>query len=1044
MITSMLPSRLNPLLSYLLLIIITTGMCYPLSAKSDERPNMPEHSISITFDIKQKLLTGTSRITLPPNTPLILNFGPLEITGAVLEHQTKPQQSLFPNKDNIIRLRESNDKQTLYASWKLLTSNPYATGNLISESGITLAGFWHPVPDIDMHYTLEAELPDNFTGIAEGETVTYCKDKFNKRYLNTAFNHPIRSINFAAGPYTVKSRNLDNNIELFAFFFDEDIELADEYLDKAASYINQYEKLIGPFPYSRYSIVENRLPTGYGMPTYTLLGQAVVRLPFIKDTSLGHEILHSWFGNSVFGSDSGGNWTEGLTTYLADHLYAEKQGKGIEYRKNQLLRYISYVKHDNKMALQDFVNASDSQPMARKVRAIGYDKGSMLFHMLRVKLGDDAFFKAISIFYQDMKFKRAAWEDIQNIFSQTTGTDLSIFFKQWLTRPDLPMMVFGNISVKQLEGQSRISFKVEQKTEEPYQLQLPLQIKTRTGVIEKTIELKEKQTDIELTVNELPVELLIDPDYDIIRPLNTNEQAPVWSLFMGAEYKLAILGSEEERPIYDSLIKYLQNIDCETVLAEEVDNADLKDGSFIFLGTSLHSKGLFADTNHTEPGFSLDIRKNPLNEQEVMVLVTSSDALETEPAARKLRHYGKYSFLFFQKGQLKDKRIAFSRNGLSFEIFAEPQGVRVPDIQTFEGIINEVQDSKVVYVGEMHTDMGNHILQLQVIQALFQKDPDLAIGMEMFPTTSQQALDEYINGTITTEKEFLKKSNYFKVWGFDYRLYREIINFARLNKIPLIALNIDKKIVSAVFREGHLDSLDKEQFQMIPIERDLDVPGYSQRLSEAFASHDQRTFSPEKMGGFIQAQSIWDETMADNIVKYLTAHPEKKMVVIAGNGHVYKDSAIPLRVKRRSDIPQKVIASISHETNGAQKGYAIDYLLFNRSFEIQPAPKVGIVLLEEKTEGSKVPKVRIVRVSPHSKAKQADIKKDDIILAIDGEPIEEIVDIRVALLDKKSGDKVTIKLLRENKLFGDKVFEEEVELSSQSDLQGKMPPGHPK
>ena len=71
---------------------------------------------------------------------------------------------------------------------------------------------------------------------------------------------------------------------------------------EAKQYIQLYETLFHPFPFKRFAIVENFLPTGISMPTYTLLGQEVVRLPFIVETSLGHEVLHQWFGNQVYGS----------------------------------------------------------------------------------------------------------------------------------------------------------------------------------------------------------------------------------------------------------------------------------------------------------------------------------------------------------------------------------------------------------------------------------------------------------------------------------------------------------------------------------------------------------------------------------------------------------------------------------------------------------------------------------------------------------------------------------------------------------------------
>ena len=73
-----------------------------------------------------------------------------------------------------------------------------------------------------------------------------------------------------------------------------------KYLDATAQYIEMYRELIGPYPYGKFALVENFWETGYGMPSFTLLGPRVIRFPFILASSYPHEILHNWWGNSVF------------------------------------------------------------------------------------------------------------------------------------------------------------------------------------------------------------------------------------------------------------------------------------------------------------------------------------------------------------------------------------------------------------------------------------------------------------------------------------------------------------------------------------------------------------------------------------------------------------------------------------------------------------------------------------------------------------------------------------------------------------------------
>ncbi len=118
-----------------------------------------------------------------------------------------------------------------------------------------------------------------------------------------------------------------------AFLRKPDQALADRYLDATAQYLEMYRGLLGPYPYSKFALVENFWETGYGMPSFTLLGEQIIRFPFILHSSYPHELLHNWWGNGVFVDLAGGNWCEGLTAYLADHLIAEQRGQGADHRR---------------------------------------------------------------------------------------------------------------------------------------------------------------------------------------------------------------------------------------------------------------------------------------------------------------------------------------------------------------------------------------------------------------------------------------------------------------------------------------------------------------------------------------------------------------------------------------------------------------------------------------------------------------------------------------------------------------------------------------
>ncbi|WP_319550065.1 ChaN family lipoprotein [Desulfogranum marinum] len=987
------------------------------------------HHISLSFDINKQTLYATSRISIPQQTELYLEGGPLSLTGIVLEKEKTTPVKVIAGEKNDIFIAASHLPQQLYISWELSTAHVLDRDNLIADNGITLAGFWHPLGKQDMLFSLDAVIPQHFSAITEAEEITTTVSGSNK-HVHASFNHPLQSMHLIAGPYVIQSKQLQN-LTIYAYFFKEDAHLMKQYLAKTASYIREYENLIGPFPYSRYSIVENRLPTGYGMPGFTLLGQAVVRLPFIVDTSLGHEILHSWFGNSIFIRHDDGNWAEGLTTYLADQHLAAKAGKDIQYRKKQLVRYDAYVAAGTPPSMRNFHNPSDNQPQSSMLRAVGYDKGSMIFHMLHQKIGRDNFFKALALFYQTNRFQRAGWQDIQDAFAEVSDTNLAAFFDQWVDREDIPSLSIEKIDVKPKGGQASVAFDIVQHTEKPYAIDVPIRIETMGEPIQKTLTTNSTQKRFAVTTDTLPVSITLDPKYDLMRSLGAGERRVTWAHFLAAS-PMNILVSEKQAATYQPLINLLQKRGGNVISPKNVTNSALQKGSWLFAGASSHRSSLFADKKAADFDFSLAVHPSPFHQRQVMVLVDSEDFFQTQAVAGKLFHYGQYSVLGFNNGNIQQKKTSPADDGDHYPLLSLPGGVPTKAPMDFSEILTNIKDSKVIYVGETHTDYGAHLLQLQIIQGLFQLNPNLVIGMEMFPTSSQQALDDYIDGTIQSESEFIKQSQYFKVWGYDYRLYRDIIGFAKAKKIPLIGLNLDKQITRTLYRTGTTDALSVEQRASVPEDRDLILPGYEQRLTSVFKMH-QTPHSSGGFPGFLQAQALWDETMATSIINILQQFPEKQIIVLAGTGHVHKINGIPPRVQRRmNNIAQKIIVPAGRLSSDAGMPAPADILMDTASVELAAVGKIGVILEEEENG-----QVRIRQISPHGLAGKAGLMPQDIIKQINNNPVASVADIKISLLDTKAGDTVSAQIIR-----GEKLYDFQVELSSIQ--QTMMPKAHPK
>lgn len=336
-------------------------------------------------------------------------------------------------------------------------------------------------------------------------------------------------------------------------------------------------------------------------------------------------------------------------------------------------------------------------------------------------------------------------------------------------------------------------------------------------------------------------------------------------------------------------------------------------------------------------------------------------------------------------------------------------------LSDIEGLVAKLDDRRVVFVGEVHNRYEDHLNQLAIIRGLYDQNPNLAIGLEFFQQPYQEYLDRYVAGEID-ERQLLKETEYFERWRFDYRLYRPILRFAREKGIPLIALNVPGEVSKKVRRLG-FEGLSEEERQWIPKSVDRDNPGYEARVRDAYEQHP-----PMEEGGFpffLEAQLLWDEGMAERAARYLREHPEGRMVILAGAGHLEYGDGIPARLERRVAAPKAIV--INGPRPDMRPGLA-DYLLLPQRVELPRAAMLGI-LLEPSDEG-----VDVKGFSEGSPARQAGLRKGDRILRVGGDPIASYADLRLALLDRLPGDQVQVEVRRKRWFLGERELAFEVNL----------------
>jgi uncharacterized iron-regulated protein len=253
-------------------------------------------------------------------------------------------------------------------------------------------------------------------------------------------------------------------------------------------------------------------------------------------------------------------------------------------------------------------------------------------------------------------------------------------------------------------------------------------------------------------------------------------------------------------------------------------------------------------------------------------------------------------------------------------------------------VIQDLAKANVVYLGETHDSEEDHKAQLDIMQQLYQEDPRMAIGMEMFQRPYQPFLNSFLQGKLT-EATLQKKSQYEKRWGYPWGNYAPFLQFAKEKKLPVLALNTPSEVTKKVSLKG-LSSLRAADRKFIPPLSEIrtDNLKYRKSLKEVYEGFHKKgkTKDPWQFERFFQAQVLWDETMADVIVQFLKKNPESYVVVLAGQGHIVYGYGIPSRVARRINsislktvVQRSVLLNPTAETP-REKSRIADYFWNNR------------------------------------------------------------------------------------------------------------------
>ncbi|MCP5242503.1 MAG: M1 family peptidase [Burkholderiales bacterium] len=660
-------------LVFVLSISTNTVTAAPIPGSDFSHEGSIDYDITVSIDPSTRMLEGKSTITFNKTRDhtLILD-GRFEVTQALIDeipfapqndsNQSyywqipytilRPHQVVIHWRGQLHPLDETLDHEQTLGRPVAVSA---AEGTFLPD-----ASNWYPrVANGLIRYTVQITLPSGQRGLVPGKLIDE-QDEATGYRAHFEFDHPADGIDLMAGPYEIESDHYigirDEPIQLRTYFHPQIGRMASDYLAAVKRYFELYESWIGAYPFTEFSIVSSPTPTGFGMPTLTYLGVNVLQLPFIKDTSLGHEVLHNWWGNGVYPDYKSGNWSEGLTTFMADYTYKEQESESAA-REMRLgwLRDFAALEPGQDAPLIEFTSRTHG---ASKI--VGYHKAAMFFFMLRDLIGEELFNRSIQGLWSMQRFKITAWSNLQSAFEIISAHDLAPFFDQWLNRTGAPSLTITEARQQQTDSGYRLHITLQQ-SEPAYQLRVPVAIQTETGEQTHLFDLQHTKQTFTLDLSEKAQSVILDPDIRLFRLLAPGEAPPILrEVMVNPTTATMILPDDDEtRQIAVTLAEKLQRRTPQLVPA----NQPIPTVPTLVIGLQheidawLDAKELPTKPDEVNGKGSAQAWTLTTPQGTSLAIVSAQDTTSLEALIRPLPHYGRQSYIVFDGRHAVEKGV---------------------------------------------------------------------------------------------------------------------------------------------------------------------------------------------------------------------------------------------------------------------------------------------------------------------------------------------------------------------------------------------------
>src|SRR6266498_36751 len=449
-----------------------------------------------------------------------------EHTGGVLKiklPEVQPRASQF----NLIVIYHGKPKDGL-----MLTADKDGKPSAIGDNWPDRVHHWipsldHPSAKATVTFTVTA--PEQNLVVANGsfDRVETTAQGMRTWTYNEKAPIPPYCMIIAVGQFAKLDGGKPGSVPLTYYVPTSDKRYATRGFAPAAPALKFFIQTVAPYPYEKLALIigatrfggmENSSAIVFTSTLFDPYPNAKLSRTFgirvgIVDV-IAHEIAHQWFGDSVTESTWSDLWlSEGFATYFAALFIQRNEGEQAfqDYMKQAAETYFRFEQR-SRMPIFD----RDTEDLLKLLNPNNYQKGAWVMHMLRMTLGDDAFFRGIRDYYDAHKNGTASSEDLRASLEKASAQNLKDFFARWIYGAGHPHY---EVTWKWKKGDLTITLR-QLQPEPAFPNALPIEIATANGRQRETIQPKGREIVQHFQVSSEPVSIEVDPNNSVLKEIS--------------------------------------------------------------------------------------------------------------------------------------------------------------------------------------------------------------------------------------------------------------------------------------------------------------------------------------------------------------------------------------------------------------------------------------------------------------------------------------------------------------------------------------------